>query len=124
MAGFSEYDRYDGLGLAGLVREGQVSAAELAAMKVINALGLGSLLMAAGIVDKLAKENLRKTPFTPRAHRRGPPALAPPLHWTADGLPCGVQFIGRFGGEATLFRLAGQLEKASPWFDRRPPLRA
>jgi Asp-tRNA(Asn)/Glu-tRNA(Gln) amidotransferase A subunit family amidase len=44
------------------------------------------------------------------------------LHWTEESLPCGVQFIGRFGDEATLFRLAAQLEQAQPWFDRRPPV--
>ena len=47
-----------------------------------------------------------------------------PLHWTADGLPVGVHFGARFGDEATLFRLAGQLEKARPWLGRHPDLAA
>jgi amidase len=45
-----------------------------------------------------------------------------PLCWNRDGLPIGTHFIGRYGDEATLYRLAGQLEAARPWFDRLAPL--
>jgi amidase len=43
-----------------------------------------------------------------------------PLHWNADGLPIGVQLAARFGDDATLFRIAGQLERARPWTDKWP----
>jgi amidase len=61
-------------------------------------------------------------PFTPLFNSTGQPAFSLPLHWTTDGLPIGVQFVGRFGDEATLFRLAAQLEHARPWAGRRPPV--
>jgi amidase len=45
-----------------------------------------------------------------------------PLYWNDEGLPIGMQFVGRYGDEATLFRLASQLEKARPWSERIPPI--
>ena len=63
-------------------------------------------------------------PFTPPFNVTGQPGISLPLHWNEAGLPIGVQFVGRFGDEETLLSLAGQLETASPWADRRPPTSA
>jgi amidase len=61
-------------------------------------------------------------PFTAVVNGAGQPAISLPLYWSADGLPIGAHFIGRYGDEATLFRLASQIEAAQPWSGRRPPV--
>jgi amidase len=61
-------------------------------------------------------------PFTPLSNTTGQPAMSVPLFWNNAGLPIGTHFVARFGDEATLFRLASQLEQARPWANRRPPL--
>ena len=57
-------------------------------------------------------------PFTQVFNMTGQPSMTVPLHWSDDGLPVGVMFSAPFGDEATLFRLAAQLEAANPWFDK------
>lgn len=58
--------------------------------------------------------------FTPIANATGLPAISLPLHWNAAGLPIGVQFVGRPFAEATLLRLAAELEEARPWASKWP----
>jgi len=60
-------------------------------------------------------------PNTQAFNITGQPAMSVPLGWSQDGLPIGIQFVGRQADESTLFRLAAQLEAAQPWAGRRPP---
>ncbi len=74
--------------------------------------------------DEFEDDLGRYVPFTPIANFTGMPAMSVPLAWNEDGLPIGSHFIGRHGDEGTMFQLAGQLERAHPWFNRRPPVRS
>jgi len=82
-----------------------------------------------GVIDRQERDPIKGlgqlldySSLTPIQNATGQPAISLPLHWTADGLPVGVMFTGRFGDEATLFRLAAQLEQARPWRSRTPPV--
>jgi Asp-tRNA(Asn)/Glu-tRNA(Gln) amidotransferase A subunit family amidase len=69
-------------------------------------------------VKRFAELTPRVTAFTTLANITGQPAMSVPLDATPAGLPIGSQVMAPFGDEATLFRLAAQLEAAHPWFDR------
>jgi amidase len=73
-------------------------------------------------IDKAFAPVTDYVPFTALQNATGQPAINLPLYWTKGDLPVGVQFVGRFGDEATLIRLAAQLEKHQPWANRRPKL--
>ena len=64
---------------------------------------------------------LETIPFTATWNQTGQPAVSIPLSMSDDGLPIGVQLVGRPAAEATLIRVSAQLEQAKPWADRRPP---
>ena len=96
----------------------------LTAMKVMGRLNAGKLGRALLDVDAVAEETFAFMPFTPLFNATGQPAMSVPLAWNDEGLPIGMQFVGRYGDEATLFRLAAQLEQARPWAQRVPPVHA
>ena len=74
--------------------------------------------------DKFAELLAPDTAFCRPFNISGQPAMSLPMHWTDDGLPVGVQLVARDGDETTIFRLAGQIERARPWIDRKPPITA
>ncbi|HWU78387.1 MAG TPA: amidase [Rhodanobacter sp.] len=101
--------------------------AQRIAASVVLALHAGRLLLKSGMVDELVTTSLQRVPFTQLSNLTGTPSMSVPLHWApaepgAAELPFGVQFVARFGDEATLLQLAAQLEQAQPWALRRPPL--
>jgi amidase len=88
---------------------------------------MGTLPPSIGYIDPVTlppKEVNRRQaevfPFTPPFNASGQPSVSLPLAMSASGLPIGMMFTARYADEATLFRLAGQLEKEIPWKDIRP----
>ena len=63
------------------------------------------------------------SPYTYISNVTGQPSMTVPLHWNSEDLPIGVHFTGKFGDEATMFRIASQLEVALPWANRIPIMR-
>jgi amidase len=63
-------------------------------------------------------------PFCHIHNGTGQPAMIVPAAVSDKGIPICVQLVARYGDENSLFRLAGQLEVAQPWKDRRPPVYA
>ncbi len=83
---------------------------------------VAGLLRFTPLVQQLIRENLGWVPYTQLANLTGRPAISLPLHRTPEGLPMGVQLVGRLGSEGLLVRLAAQLEDAAPWAHLRPAL--
>jgi len=98
----------------------QPSNREQTLIKLIGSLNANWLLNALGVIKPLAAQTFDFIPYTPPFNVTGQPAISVPLYWNEAGLPVGMQFAGRFGDEATLFRLTGQIERAQPWYDRAP----
>ena len=110
-------------------RLGRQMAAFHARCDVLLTPGLATLPVPLGVIDMMmedVEEYWRRvfhfSPFTVWFNITGQPAMMLPLGRASNGMPIATQLVGRYGDEATLFRLAAQLETARPWFDRRPPL--
>ncbi len=104
------------------IGELQNTKAEVQQLSLLDVVGGLRFLKGSKVVDQLAEKSFGYIPYTAIQNMTGQPAMSVPLHWSADGLPVGVMFSAPLGDEATLFRLAGQLEQAKPWFDKRAEL--
>ena len=100
----------------------QISPVEEFSLNLAVNLGLVPLAKNTSIVQQIAKRTFGYIPYTPIANMTGQPAMNVPLYWDENGLPIGVMFTAAIGGEAVLFNLAAQLERAQPWKDKRPRL--
>jgi amidase/6-aminohexanoate-cyclic-dimer hydrolase len=85
---------------------------------------LGRLSLSPANIGDYGRAISAFSPYTALQNQTGVPAMSVPLHWNTEGLPIGVMFTAPYAREDLLFSLAGQLETARPWADRRPPLSA
>ncbi|HWA31497.1 MAG TPA: amidase family protein, partial [Rhizomicrobium sp.] len=84
---------------------------------------LGTFDMNERDVSKSFGAQIDYVPFTAMQNATGQPAMNLPLYWNKENLPIGVQFVGRFGDEETLLKLAASIEKAAPWAHRYDSIR-
>ncbi|WP_447926301.1 amidase [Vreelandella sp. EE27] len=123
------HERFDGLVMPVTAdtapRRGELypSRARERLMALLALPGLPSIALKAGMLKRLAVDALSRTPYTQLANLTGQPAMSVPLHVSANGLPVGVQVVGRMGEDKTLMQLAGALEQFAPW-PQRPPSQA
>ena len=110
-------------------RLGRQMAAFHAQWDVLLTPGLATLPVPLGYIDMMMEDHdeywrrvFHFSPFTVWFNITGQPAMMLPLTRASTGMPMATQLVGRYGDEATVFRLAAQLEAARPWFDRKPPL--
>jgi amidase len=96
--------------------------AEVLLLSVVNRLRAGWVLRAMRAADASTRKTFDFIPYTPVFNVTGQPAMSVPLHWNTEGLPIGSHFAGRYGDEATLLRIAGQLEQAQPWSAKAAPI--
>ncbi len=89
-------------------------------LKALDKLPIGNIAKRRDFVIKAAERVYNYCSQTMPANVTGQPSMSVPLHFSTSGLPLGMMFTARFGDESTLFSLAGQLEKAHPWADKRP----
>ena len=83
---------------------------------------LGFIDMMMDDFDEYWRRVFHFSPFTVWFNITGQPAMMLPLGRASSGIPMATQLVARYGDEATIFRLAAQLEAARPWFDRKPTL--
>jgi amidase len=102
--------------------ESRIKGIQALMMNLFARLNAGGLIKRLVPLDAMIEEDFKFAPYTPLFNATGQPAMSVPLYWNDEGLPIGMQFAAKYGDEATLFRLAGQLEKARPWADRVPPV--
>jgi amidase len=99
----------------------RLSAIQRQGIRLLAALPAGALLSQRHKLTEAFAQVFEAAPYTMVANVTGQPSLSLPLHWTDEGLPMGMLFTAAIGDEATLFRLAAQLEQAMPWRDRIAP---
>ena len=122
------FEKYDVLLTPTLARppvatgELQLKGIRAAVMRLLGRVNAGRLINTLSGIEALSQHVFGFMPYTPLFNVTGQPAMSVPLYWNNEGLPIGMQFVGRYGDEATLFRLASQLERARPWSERVPPI--